>query len=73
MCTVRDDDRQREIRRLLYQIQPADWILKLIDDYQRTGTYRPEDLWRLLGDPNGCVKFGPNLDLESLFSRKSRR
>jgi hypothetical protein len=42
----------------------------MIDHYNRTGTYRPEDLRRLLGDPNRAVEVGPNTSLAAFFSVK---
>ena len=32
----------------------------MIEHYWRTGTYRPEDLRRFLGDPTKGVEVGPN-------------
>ena len=69
MSTVIDDDRRREIQAQLRQLPPADWVTAMIDHFQRTGSYRPEDLRRLLGDPNRPVKVGPNASLASFFSQ----
>jgi hypothetical protein len=65
-----DDDLRRRIRARLEELPPADWVLDMIDHYRRTGTYRPEDLRRLLGDPNRAVEAGPDVDLASVFSRR---
>jgi len=68
MSTVTDEEYRQEIRAKLQELPPADWVLAMIAHYQRTGTYRPEDLHRLLGDPNKPVILDPNADMESFFS-----
>ncbi len=73
MSTVTDDDLQREIRAKLYELPPADWIRAMVAHYQHTGSYRPEDLRRLLGDPNRAVEVGPNASLASFFSHRAVR
>jgi len=45
----------------------------MVDYYHRTGTYRAEDLRRLLGDPNRSVEVGPIASLSSFFTVKSDR
>jgi len=70
MSTVTDDDLQREIQAKLRQLPPADWVRAMIEHYQRTGSYRTEDLRRLLGDPNRPVEVGPNASLASFFSQR---
>jgi hypothetical protein len=69
MSTVTQDDLQREIQAKLRELPPADWVRAMIDHFQRTGSYRPEDLRRLLGDPNRPVEVGPNASLASFFSQ----
>ena len=69
MSTVTQDDLQREIQAKLRELPPADWVRAMIDHFQRTGSYRPEDLRRLLGDPNQAVEVGPNTSLASFFSQ----
>ncbi|MCR4413152.1 MAG: hypothetical protein NUV77_12090 [Thermoguttaceae bacterium] len=73
MSTVTHDDLQREIQAKLRQLPPADWVRAMIDHFQRTGSYRPEDLRRLLGDPNRAVELGPNASLASFYSRREGR
>jgi hypothetical protein len=46
-----DIERERRFCALLDQAPPPDWVVAMIEHYQRTGTYRSEDLRRLLGDP----------------------
>jgi len=65
MSTVACDDRQQQIQRKLTELPPADWVRAMVDHFQRTGSYRPEDLQRLLGDPNRAVEVGPDMSLAS--------
>jgi hypothetical protein len=55
---------QKRWQEFLAQAQPPEWVRKMIEEYWRTGTYRPEDMRRLLGDPNKRVEPG----LESLLA-----
>ncbi len=70
-------DKQSALQRLfeerLRQTPPPEWVRKMIEHYRRTGTYRPQDLRRLLGDPTEGVEVGPNSSLASnLASHKGR-
>jgi hypothetical protein len=40
-----------------------DWVREIREHYLRTGAYRPEDLFRLLGEPNYGLETGGHLDL----------
>ena len=64
-------DLQRQIQDRLRQVPRADWVQSMIDHFQRTGAYRPEDLRRLLGDPNRTVEVGPKSWLSSLFCTRN--
>jgi len=44
-----------EIRRKLASTPQADWIREMREEYARTGSYPPEALRRLLGDPTRRV------------------
>jgi hypothetical protein len=62
---------QEEIDQALRDLQRAPspaWVEDMISHYQRTGTYRPADLRRLLGDPNQVVSIGPETSTESLLA-----
>lgn len=59
---------QRRWQGLLAQAQPAEWVRKMIEHYRRTGTIRPEDLRRLLGDPTKGVEVRPDVSLTSSFT-----
>lgn len=45
---------------LLRAADPPEWIQRMWRDYATTGTYRAEDLRRLLGDQRRGVRIGPN-------------
>lgn len=67
MSNLPDDQLEREIQARFRQIPPAEWVRGMIDHYRRTGSYRAEDLRRLLGDPNKAVEVGPNTSISSHF------
>lgn len=67
MCTATYTDLQRPIQDSLRQVPRADWVRSMIDHFERTGAYRPEDLRRLLGDPNRAVEVGPKSCLSSFL------
>jgi hypothetical protein len=64
---------QRRWEDLLARAQPPEWVRQMIEHYQRTGSFRPEDLRRLLGDPTKGVEVGPNTSLSSLSTELTRR
>jgi hypothetical protein len=61
---------EREIQKRLRQLEPADWVRAMIEHHRRTGTYRAEDLRRLLGPPNQAVEVGPNASLPSFLRER---
>jgi hypothetical protein len=65
------NDREREFMIKFREMPPAEWVEDMIDHYRRTGTYRAEDLHRLLGDPNKAVEVGPNKSLSALLSHRN--
>lgn len=73
MSTIAGDDLRREIEKKFREMPAAPWVREMIDHYNRTGAYRPEDLRRLLGDPNRAVEVGPNTDLSSFLEKANRR
>ena len=62
MSTVADNDLRREIENMLQQLPPADWVTKMIDHYNRTGTYRAR-ICAPLGRPHRAVEVGPDISL----------
>lgn len=63
---------QKQLRELLERTPPPQWLSDMIDHYRRTGSYRPEDLRRLLGDPTKGVTVGPDLSLEAILASVMR-
>jgi hypothetical protein len=55
----------RQILAALATASPPAWLLEMIEHYRQTGSYRPRDLRRLLGDPRESVKVGPNQTVEA--------
>jgi hypothetical protein len=57
-----------EIKKRLANLPEPEWIRKMKEHYARTGTYRPEDLRRLLGDPARRVEMPPQGSVTKHFS-----
>jgi len=51
------------------QSAPAAWVVQMQEHFAKTGTYRPEDLRRLLGDPNKAVQSGSKAGLSQYLSQ----
>jgi hypothetical protein len=63
---------KEEIEKLLNDLPEAEWVSKMRAYYIETGTYRGEDLKRLLGDQNCTVTMsGIDSMLNSLISKNS--
>lgn len=58
---------------LLQKAPTPEWVRKMVEHYRRTGTYRAEDLRRLLGDPTKGVEIGPNSSLTSDLAARAKR
>lgn len=56
------------LRDFLRDIPPPEWIREMFAHYRRTGSYRREDLERLLGDPNKRVELNPDMSEASLLA-----
>jgi len=54
----------------LREAPPADWVLAMIEHHRRTGTYRPRDLRRLLGDPTKGVEMSARSSLAACLASK---
>lgn len=48
---------------LLQSAGPPEWLVRMQREYAATGKVRPEDLRRLLGDPNRRVESSPQAAL----------
>jgi hypothetical protein len=58
---------------LLCDLPPPDWLRQMIEHFQRTRTYRPEDLRRLLGDPNKRVELRTEMTAEAFLAELQGR
>lgn len=56
------------VRDLLLGVTPPKWVEEMKDEYARRGTVRPEDLYRLLGDPNKRVEVKSEMSVASLLT-----
>lgn len=58
-----------DIRARLLKMPPAEWVRRMVEHHRRTGTYRTQDLRRLLGDPNKRVDNRPETLQAALQAR----
>lgn len=56
------------VQQLMRPAAPQEWHKEMIAYYQRTGTFRTEDLRRVLGDPTKGVTIISEKSLESFLS-----
>jgi hypothetical protein len=56
------------LQEMLRDSPPAEWVRDMVEHYWRTGTFRPQDLRRLLGDPTKGVEVRPKNSLASFFA-----
>ena len=56
-----------KIERKLSELREAGWVVEMKRHYALTGTYRQEDLRRLLGDPKRGVESGPRASMAKYF------
>jgi hypothetical protein len=47
-------------------------VCKMVELYQRTGTYRTNVLRRLLGDPTQGVEVGPDTSLAAFLAERAK-
>ena len=59
----------QEIQKKFSEIHEADWVREMREHRARTGGYRPQDLRRLLGDPNKRVEMGPETSIKDYVAR----
>ena len=62
-------DIERAVKDLAGCWPPPDWLREMIDHYLQTGTFKPDALRRLLGDPSKGVVISSDTSLESFFSK----
>jgi len=50
---------QAELDNRIHSLPPAEWLVRVNDEYHKTGTYQTEDFIKFLGDPCGSVTIDP--------------
>ncbi|MCI0637724.1 MAG: hypothetical protein L0Y72_08860 [Gemmataceae bacterium] len=63
---------QRKWHELLARAEAPEWIREMIRHYRKTRKFRPQDLRRLLGNPNVGVEFGPNSSLADAIAQLAK-
>lgn len=62
---------QDEIEQALRDLQnspPPEWLIEMIEYYRRTGSFRPEDVRRLMGDPSKGLRVAPDTSVEAILA-----
>jgi len=59
---------KEQVKARFANLREAHWVRDMKAHYAKTGTYRPEDLRKLLGDPTKRVEVGPNPSIANYFS-----
>jgi hypothetical protein len=63
-------DQDATTREFPHTAPAAEWIRNMAEYYFRTGTYRAEDLYRLLGDQRRAASLGPATEFAQHLSKK---
>ena len=58
-----------EMKDRLGKLPEPEWIRKMREHYTKTGSYRPEDLRRLLGDPTHGVEMSCRPSIPNYFAK----
>ncbi len=59
---------REEAKERFRRITEPEWVRKMKEHYAKTGTYRPKDLRRLLGDPATRVEVGADRSMPRYLS-----
>lgn len=62
---LHNSELKRRLEKLLRSEEPPLWVREMIEHHRKTGSYRPQDLRKLLGDPAKGVEAGPASSLAS--------
>jgi hypothetical protein len=62
----RDDQTENSVR--VVPTPSPELLRRMQEDYQKTGSYRPQDVRKLLGDQTSRVEIGPKADPASFFT-----
>ena len=68
MDKLRKSNLEQTLQDRLQQQPPPDWVRLMIEHHRRTGSYRAQDLRRLLGDPTKGVEVGPESSLAACLA-----
>ena len=68
-----DDEIDRMLSDWMYETAPPQWLLDMMAYHERTGTYRPEDIYRVFGDISEGVSIGPDDSLEDVLNAALQR
>jgi hypothetical protein len=60
-----------QFERRVAKAQEATWVREMKEHYTKTGTYRPQDLRCLLGDPSKGVEMGSRGSVSRYFADKA--
>jgi hypothetical protein len=63
------DEIKKSLRDLIENAPPPNWLVEMIEHYQRTGAFRPEDLRRLLGDPSKGVIVSAETTIDDILNQ----
>lgn len=66
-----DPEIQRRWQEYVGRAQMPKRVQEIHEHYRKTGVFRPEDLRRVLGDPNQSVEIGPNSTLASAMAQRT--
>jgi len=58
---------EQEVKERFDRIVEAQWVREMREHFSKTGTYRPQDLRRVLGDPTVRVEMSPDASLSKYF------
>jgi hypothetical protein len=56
-----------EIKERLAKLPEAEWVTQMRRHYAQTGAYKPQDLRRLLGDPNQRAEMTADRSMPKYF------
>ena len=60
-------DEPLPLEELLHAASPPKWLLEMHDHYAETGSFRTEDILRVLGDPKEGVNMASEDSVKSFF------
>lgn len=70
--TMKQSKTTKSLQEHMESLPVPEKVRRVVDHYNRTGTYRPEELRRVLGSPNQGVSMGSRNDLQQMLNRPAR-